>query len=275
MLGFVGFLLVFGYQLATLYTDSQWFNELGQSAVFSKTLGARLQLFFGFGLLFFLIVYFNLWLARRLNAAIPSSRPFRGLHLDIERDRVTEMMKLGANRFATIVTIVLSVLVAFNAASQWSDYLQFTHAGSFGKADPIFGNDIGFYVFRLPFLSFLQGWLTFTIIAALVITALFHLTQGSVNLDGQKAHVERHVIRHILALVGILAIAFAWRTWLSRFDLLTRENGPFFGAGYTDLHARLPALNLQAFALVLTGAFCIVNIWRGKPFRLQIGRAHV
>ncbi len=270
VLGSIAILVLFGFQIARLYTDSQWFGELGQSSVFTTTLSAKLQLFFGFGLLFFLIVYFNLWLARRMNADQPRSRPFRALHLDIERERITEMLRGSANRIALAAAILISVLVAFNAASQWSGYLLFTHAGSFGKTDPVFGNDIGFYVFRVPFLSFLQGWFLFALLATLVITSLFHVSQGAVDLNGQTPHFDDHVRRHVLALAGLAALVYAWGTWLNRFDLLYRENGPFFGAGYTDLHARLPAMNLEALALILTGALCFVNIWRGKPFRLPL-----
>ncbi|HXG24956.1 MAG TPA: UPF0182 family protein, partial [Chthonomonadales bacterium] len=57
--------LLFGYQTVSIYTDWLWFGELQQLGVFRTSLWTRLQLFFGFSLLFFLICYFNLWLAQR------------------------------------------------------------------------------------------------------------------------------------------------------------------------------------------------------------------
>jgi uncharacterized membrane protein (UPF0182 family) len=270
VLAIVVILFVFGFQLAKLYTDSQWFAELGQSGVFSTTIGAKLQLFFGFGLLFFLVIWFNLWLARRMNAGVPRSRPLRSSAGDIEREKVAEMLRHGADRSAVWIAVVVSVLVAVNAAGQWSDYLMFTHAGHFGTADPVFGYDIGFYVFRVPFFSFLQGWLLFTILAALVFSAVYHMSQGAVDINGQSAHVEPAATRHIFGLVGLAAIAYAWGILLDRFGLLTRENGPFFGAGYTDLHARLPALNMQAFGMALTGILCLAAMRSRRPFRLPL-----
>jgi uncharacterized membrane protein (UPF0182 family) len=266
----IAVLLVFGFQLAALYTDSQWFAELGQSAVFTTTLAAKLQLFFGFGLLFFLIAWFNLWLARHMNSDIPRSRPLRMSAADEERDRIVEMLRRGANRSSLLIVLVVALLVAANAAGQWSDYLAFTHAASFGKADPVFGNDIGFYVFRLPFLGFLQGWLLFTVIAALVFSVLYHMSQGAVDITGQTARIEPAVIRHALALVGIAALIYAWGITLDRYDLLYRENGPFFGAGYTDLHARLPALNIEAFGMALAGVLCFFAIRSRRPYKLPL-----
>jgi uncharacterized membrane protein (UPF0182 family) len=98
VLASIAVLLVFGFQLARLYTDSQWFAELGRSDVFATILGAKLQLFFGFGLLFFLVVWFNLWLARRLSSDVPRSRPLRMNPIDVERERVTALLRGLENR---------------------------------------------------------------------------------------------------------------------------------------------------------------------------------
>src|SRR5262249_28029599 len=134
-------LVLFGYQIAKIYTDWQWFGELGQSAVFSTTIGVRLTLFFGFGLLFFLVCYFNLWLAQRLNAG--RSRPPT---LDPERERMRQIARQAAHWVSLGGSVFLAFLVAGNAAAQWPDYLLFTHAGEYGVKDPVFGNDVGFYV---------------------------------------------------------------------------------------------------------------------------------
>ena len=53
-------------------------------------------------------------------------------------------------------------------------------------------------------------------------------------------------ITHVSVLAAILLLLKAASYWLQRYDLLATDNGFFTGAGYTDVHARLPALYLSA-----------------------------
>src|SRR6056297_2688727 len=40
---------------------------------------------------------------------------------------------------------------------RWDAYFRFHWNETFGQVDPVFGHDIGFYVFRLPFLELIQN----------------------------------------------------------------------------------------------------------------------
>lgn len=258
--------VMFGYQINALYTDSLWFAELGQSAVFRTAVGTRILLFFGFGLLFFLLCYLNLWLAERLNAAHARPRV-----IDLEQEEFSRMVRRIAHWGALAGSAVLAFLVGGNAATHWDEYLQFTHAGRFDQQDPVFQNDIGFYVFRLPFFAYLQGWLLFTLFVTAVGTAAIYYSDRAVDLlAGSIPTIAPHARRHLLALLGALAVVYAVGLVLMRYDLLFSDHGTFYGAGYTDLHARLPALNLQVVFMLLTGLLCFVNIWTGRPFRLPL-----
>jgi len=259
-------LLLFGYQINALYTDSLWFAELGQSDVFRTIIGTKVLLFFGFGLLFFLLCYLNLWLAERLNMARPRPRV-----IDMEQEQFSLIARRIAHWGALAGSVLLSFLVAANAVTHWAEYLQFTHAGRFGQNDPVFHKDVGFYVFRLPFLAYLQGWFLFTLIVTTLGTAAIYYSDRAVDLlAGSIPTIATHARRHLLALLGAIAVVYAIGFVLGRYDLLYSDHGSFYGAGYTDLHARLPALNLQAVFMLLTGVLCFVNIWKGRPFRLPL-----
>src|SRR5437016_14303288 len=54
---------------------------------------------------------------------------------------------------------VLALIAALGGATHWEDYLLFRQAVPFGQTDPLFGKDLGFYVFTFPFLNYLQEWL--------------------------------------------------------------------------------------------------------------------
>ena len=55
--------------------------------------------------------------------------------------------------------VIVTLSFASALASRWDTFLRFWNAIDFGIADPQFGNDVGFYVFTLPMLHTIQGWL--------------------------------------------------------------------------------------------------------------------
>lgn len=259
-------LILFGYQLARLYTDWFWFSELGRGQVFTTIIGARLTLFFGFGILFFLVFYFNVWLAGRMNA-----RAQRPRFLDPEREVYAQMARMAARWLGVGGAIFLSFLVGGNASTHWSEYVQFTRSVPFNVTEPVFGRDVSFYVFRLPFLGFLQSWLLFTLGAAAVGAAIIHYGERAADfVGGSLSAVPATVRKHLLWLAGAFAAAWAWGHWLARYDTLWSNNGAFIGAGYTDIHARIPGQVVQTLLMLLVAAFCVANTQRGKPFVLPL-----
>ena len=259
-------LALFGFQAVRLYTDWQWFGELKQTGVFTGTVYARMLLFFGLGTFFFLFSYFNLWLAQRYH------QDGFTLHLqDNDREQLTLVARKAMRWIALAAAVFFAFMVGGNATTHWSEYLLFVNPASFGQVDPVFHQDIGFYVFRLTFLNYLQGLMLFTVGATLVGTAVIHYSNQALDLLAHGVGlVAIQVRRHLLILLSLFAIIYAWGIWLSRYDLLYSDYGVFFGAGYTDVHARIPALTLETILMLAVAALCLVNIRQGKPFRLPL-----
>src|SRR5207253_234934 len=61
-----------------------------------------------------------------------------------------------------------AVVLGTTAANNWLTLLRFLHAQPFGVADPLFGQDVSFYVFTLPFVRFVHSWL----VSALLLVAV-------------------------------------------------------------------------------------------------------
>ncbi len=263
----VGVLILFGYQVTRLYTDAQWFRETGRSDVFLTVLGVRLTLFFGFGLLFFLLFYFNIWLAGRISAPGTTTR-----YVDPEREVYAYVARVATRWLGIGGAVVLAFLAGGNATTHWSEYLQFTRSVPFGVRDPIFARDVGFYVFRLPFLSYLQGWLLFTFGASAAGALIIHYGERAADfMGGSLAALPAGVRQHLLGLFAVFAALWAWGHWLARYDILGANNGAFVGAGYTDVHARAPGQLIQTALMLLVSALCLANMRRGKPFALPMG----
>jgi uncharacterized membrane protein (UPF0182 family) len=243
--------------IAGFYTDFLWYDSLGRSEVWRGVLGAKIALSAIFTAAFFVVMWLNLVIADRL---APPFRPAGPEDEVIERYHELVGGRVGTVRAAT--SGLLALIAGAGVSSEWNSWLLFTHAKDFGIEDEQFGTDIGFYVFRLPFLTFLVGWLFAALLIVLIVTAVAHYLNGGIRVSASHNRVTPQVKAHLSVLLGLLALVKAVGYWLQRFELTTSTRGFVDGAGYTDVKAQLPAINLLLLIMVASFLLFIVNIWR-------------
>jgi len=243
--------------LLSLYTDWLWFEEIGQLPVLLTSLSAELQLGLAFGVLFFAVVYLNLLWAKRSRAADRWSGRPEWLDLALRTQLDPQIARL-----VPVVSAVAAVFGGLNASAQWEKFLLARNAAPFGLADPVFGNDFGFYVFTLPFLNFVQGALFGMLVLTLLVTAGLYVYRGSLGVSPKGFFIDRGTKRHLLGLIGGVLILQAAGYRLTAYELLFTTRGVVTGAIYADLHARIPALNLLAVLSLVTAAVVIAGGFR-------------
>jgi uncharacterized protein len=172
--GLFMFVLVFGRAIARFYVDYLWHDALDRGDVFWGVIGAKFTLFAIFFLFFAVLACVNLFIADR---TAPTSFP-ANVHPYVERFHEVFGKRLRLVRYAS--ALVLAVLIALPAVAQWQLWLLFRNSKSFGRPDPQFGADIGFYIFQLPFLTFLLDWMYIAVILVLFFTAAAHILNGGV-----------------------------------------------------------------------------------------------
>ena len=243
--------------LAGFYTDYLWFDQLGYGDVFRSVLLAQVVLVALFTALFFVICFVNLTVADRLAPIVRPPGP--------EEDLLARY-HVAVGRRARMVRVVGSALLALLAglgvSDRWQEWLLFTNGGDFGIEDAQFGKDIGFYVFKMPFTSFVVGWLFGTLIVTLVVTTVLHYLNGGIRLQTVGERVQPAVKAHLSLLLGLLALVKAADYWLARYELTTSTRGAVHGATYTDVKAQLPAINLLILISLFAVILLIVNIRR-------------
>ena len=111
-------------------------------------LGAKVALAAIFTVAFFVLMWINLVIADRL---APPFRPAGPEDEVIERYHELVGGRVGLVRAS--VSGLLALIAGAGVSSEWNSWILFTHARDFGIEDPQFDTDIGFYVFRLPFLT--------------------------------------------------------------------------------------------------------------------------
>jgi uncharacterized membrane protein (UPF0182 family) len=226
-----------------VYTEWLWFSSLGYGSVYATILKTRVLLFFSAAIIFGILFLGNLVLATRLAPKIEA-------HLwpwAIVR-RLRRILRLNV----ILGTVVLSLIFGLVAQENWLVVLRFFDGQPFGITDPVFQREVGFYVFSLPFLHLLRGWLLGVLIITLLGTAaVYFLSYGAQRL---RFDLARPVLAHLGGLVIAILALFAWGYWLGIWELVFSEQGVVFGASYADMHAKLPAQwILFSLVLALTG----------------------
>ena len=178
------FILIFGRAIARFYVDYLWHDALGRNDVFWGVLGAKVTLFVVFFLAFAVIAGLNLFIADR---AAPTTFP-ANVHPYVERFHELFGQRLRLVRYG--VAVLFALLLALPAVSLWQDWLLFRNAREFGISDAQFNADVGFYVFQLPFLSFVLNWLFAALIVVLLLTAAAHILNGGVVFVLSLIHIS-------------------------------------------------------------------------------------
>jgi uncharacterized protein len=251
------FLLTSLRGIAGLYTDYLWFDSLGQWGTRRSMLVAQASLALIFITAFFLLAWTNLYVAERL------APPFRPAGPEDELlERYHDLVAGRMGRVRVAVSLLLALIAGSGASGEWNSWILFTHGDDFGVEDPQFGQDVGFYVFRLPFLSFVVDWLFASLLIVLIITAVAHYLNGGIRVQPNAPRVTSQVKAHLSVLLAVLALVKTADYWLQRYELTISSRGVVDGATYTDVHAQLPALNLLLLISVAAAALFIANIFR-------------
>jgi uncharacterized membrane protein (UPF0182 family) len=246
------------------YTDWLWFAELGYTALFARIWSTRLTLFAVFSLLFFAILYANLWLAHRFSTGMDEEWEER------LRIRLGIALPRASRTFLFWATVILAVLVGSQSASQWEQWLLFRHAQPFGVRDPVFGQDIAFYMFRLPFWRYLHAWFTFTLIVTLLITTGYYYINRGFEVFGTLTAFSPGVKPHLFLLAATCMVLWGAGYWLDRYHVLFIPNRIFTGAGYVETTVRLPGLFVLMGISLLCALSLLQNIRRGRVLRIPL-----
>ena len=244
--------------LRSIYTDLLWFNALGFKSVFVKTLTTRIVLFVIGAVLFAVPFGISLYICRRLSGG-PIEAPMP--------EEVANFLRKATFWGIVAAVIIVSVIFGSIFASRWEMFLRYSSAVSFGEVDPVFGKDLSFYMFTLPTYSFVQGWALGAAIMVLVGTLALYFVNYS--LRGVGFQLSNGLKIHVSILGAIILFVVAGGHWLDRWELLLSGQGAVFGAAYTDLHARKPALFILTIIASASGILMLVNAYlRGVPLLL-------
>ena len=244
-------LLLFN-RFISFYADWVWYRSLELSSVFFTRIWAEFGLFVVATLAFWLFLAANVLIMRRIAP--------RGL-ADTPLEQFTDAFGVRVTPVILIVGAAFAFFMGLTASAGWERVLVFLNQTSFGYVDPVFGQDVGFFVFTLPIWQALRTWLLFTVIVTLAAVALV----SGIAWRGRR--VSTGVLAHLSILGALLLVLFAWQYRLDAYQLVYSTRGAIYGAAYADIHAQLPAYNILSIVTLLTAALLIVTVFLRRAWR--------
>jgi uncharacterized membrane protein (UPF0182 family) len=233
------------------YTEWLWFSSLTYGSVYTTILKTRLLVFFIAAVIFCSLFLGNLVLATRL---MPQSETHFWPWTIVSR--LQRIIKWGV----VLGTAFLSLIFGLVAQGNWQTILQFFNRQPFGVTDPVFHNEVSFYVFSLPFMQMFRGWLMGALIVVLLGTvATYVFAYGVQRL---KLDFTRPVLLHLAGLVVCVLGLFAWGYWLGIWELVYSSHGAVFGASYADMNARLPVRWILLVIVIIVAAVIVYSVFR-------------
>ncbi|MFM2432945.1 MAG: hypothetical protein RLZZ511_4159 [Cyanobacteriota bacterium] len=263
-------LVITSKPLAHLLTEIWWFDSVGFAAVFWTKLGWQILI----GLV--TCITYGCVLLGNYRIAIHNTRkqPFRLFDDRLpssESDREPEILsERGIHASVIILTVVWSIMAAFNIAANWETVLKFFNASLIGEIDPILHQDLSFYLFQLPLYEAFYAWLMFPVGIALIVAVLIYLVKGALERDQRgRLHIQQPAKQHLSLLLCLILILVGWGFWLARSKLLYGTGGTVFGVGYADHFAKLLSYQVSSFLAVALG-FLYLLLMRRRNFGLEL-----
>jgi len=260
LFGFIFLVLPLFSFLLNLSFDWLFFAETGYTNLFLKILSTKIGsgLFFGVSFLFFALV--NITAAHRI--AFPERAFF------ILEGSIHPLQTSGLERVVKPLTVLAGFVMALFAgqwgALRWEDYLLFKNSLPMGVADPIFGKDMGFYLFKLPLIEAIRGFASYAVALTAILLAINYFLRGGILVTERNASLDKKVKIHLGILAGLFILTVSFGFYLDTFRLLFSEHGVVFGAGYTDIHARLLFYKILIVITPLAGILFTAGILRNS-----------
>lgn len=225
--------------LSDKYIDWLWFKTTGYTSVFWVSLitGPLTKIIVsGLIFCFFLI---NLLVA---------SRAFKRVHLI--NGLFPQLTKEAIFIPGILSAAVLALVLGAGLSLDWTVIQQFMHRITIGTADPIFGQDLGYYLFAYPFYKQLHNLLQVVALLGIAGIALVYFLAGAIWKQGASLELSTGAKNHLTLLTILFFGIKIWGYSLGKYGLMFQETSRITGINYTAAHARVFAFNLLTWLLI-------------------------
>ena len=198
-------------RISSIVVDWAWFSSIGYVGVFWTAFATKAALFVVVFAVSTLLLCANAALALR-SAGKPSPRlpaafdPYatvRALPGPMAGSYGLPLSPLLWRLLILAVALVLGLLIAMGETGRWDLILRFVYQAPYGRNDPLFDKDIGFYLFSLPVYVAVKNWLLWILLLATLMAGSIYFLHDDISLDPPPYRFSSTAIAHSSALLGL------------------------------------------------------------------------
>ena len=248
----VGYVIYRGEYLEILEIGEEYISIFWQNVNYTAiTFGINF-------IILFIIIYIN---NNRIKNAL---KPF------FESEKKT-MPKLPNKSISFILSVIVSAITTEIILNQ---YMLFTNATAFGRVDPVFGYDIGYFMFQKPFIETLFIYAIALIIGLTIYTVIYYIVVFNMCFDGvdRETLKKSKLLKQLFINLKILAVLLAGFVFIKTQDigfdkfLNLQEDTSYaiYGAGVTDITIKLWGYRILPILIILSVFMAIRSFNKGK-----------
>ena len=252
----IGYIIFRGEYLEILEIGEEYISIFWQNVNYAAiTFGINF-------ILLFIIIYIN---NSRIKKAL---KPF----FELEK---REMPKLPNKSISFILSVIVSAVTSEFILNQ---YMLFTNATAFGVNDPVFGIDIGYFMFQKPFIETMLIYAILLIVGLTVYTVIYYIAVFNICFDGvdREALKKSKLLKQLFMNIKILAIFLAGFVLIKTQDigfdkfLNLQEDTTYsiYGAGVTDVTIKLWGYRILPILIILSVFMAIRAFNKGKTKKI-------
>ena len=253
LVAIIGYIIYRGEYLEILEIGEEYISIFWQNVNYTAiTFGINF-------IVLFLIIYIN---NNRIKKAL---KPF------FESEN-KQMPKLPNKSISFILSVIVSAITTEMILNQ---YMLFTNSTLFGGAtDPVFGLDIGYFVFQKPFIETLLIYAISIVVGITIYTIIYYIAVFNICFDGVDREVlkKSKLLKQLLTNIKILAILFAGLVLIQTqnigsdkfLNLQEDTTYSIYGAGVTDTTIKLWGYRILPIIIILSVFMAIRSFNKGK-----------
>ncbi len=255
-----------GQKVLTTYTDWLWFtHDAKQPEVFTNKIVTMFGIWGAVFVVSFIVLSWNTNLC--LNAILYYFR-IPSTFAEKIVVNIIQFMKAKGMVIGKILALVLSYFLANYYSGAYQSYWWAKNAEAFGVTDPLFGYDLSYYVFYLPFFQNVVSFLVSLVLLCLAIVALgYFIVFQIVSIIGMEIgspFSRRHL--HVLTGIGIILLGLNFALGVFDDMSIASSTQSFTGPGYAA-YAKMQLQLVASVAFIFVGGIIIANGWIGVAYR--------
>ncbi|MFZ2447652.1 MAG: UPF0182 family protein [Syntrophobacteraceae bacterium] len=264
--------LVGSFVSARYFVEYWWFGSLGYEGYFWQKNLYQYAVLVSVSVTFFLIFFLNFWVASRHLGTTTQPGASASPAASFKRYKeLFQMFRTGSMWVYTPISVILAIAVTLPIYDRWEAFLLYMFAPPTGASDPVFHNDISYYLFAYPIYTLIQKYLLIAFTVLLLSLVVLYWLEKRI-LSRQEMHLPRGAKLHLSILVLLIFFIEIWDFILQRYGLVysTSHLPLFSGPGYVEMNIIAPLIWIALIALAGT-AFSLVYVVNTRKGAVVLG----